>query len=717
MTLTIKDLKTFIELSEHTKFAIRASLSLMLAFIIPIMLNWDQVTTAPITVLIIAANERLHSTVMIGIYRIIGTVFGATIGILLISIFPQDRLIYLSITSILVFLFFYIYNAYKGDKTVIYLTIMIILLVFHGGGTDDIFLYGINRAYMTIFGVTVYTLVNIFILPVKSKGNLIETFQSLNKIHIDFFNKILSKNKNLEEITELQNSMISKNNILQNTEITSKTIINNELLTPEKSKALVFYNNQITEILNNLSELIKENKNINYLEFINNKDFLDQINSIMNKCQNSLTEKNNIEFNQDLKITRDDLTYKNLKYIEVAKLVAFTNELNNLYQNLIKLADLLNYLNGYESIYTHNIKKPKKPKFIWLDPDNFIAATQYFLVYSVGMLFWIYFNNPLGYTSAALAAILGIIPIRTPIKPISMLIIFSLGFIMAALSYIFILPNLHYSWQLAIFIFAYSFIGFYIFKSKLRILYILSIFDLMISNHMNYNFATFLTILLMYYVFIALLMMFYNFPFSAKPEFQFKTKTKRIYSHIDALLNLLSKPKLTNSENKLLDYHFTHIQVLLMKIKVWSSKIDFKYFDKNSKESVVLFVKSTENLINKLNTLYKHEKLNKNNELTTKIKKHFLSNNLAYISKLCLNDATAPRNIEKETYEYDNFIKSIEDNLNKLADNIKKEVLSDTTLANAFLNLSLRHSVWNAMNACINTMNKINFNDFMKTRL
>ena len=78
---------------------------------------------------------------------------------------------YLLIVSLVVSAIIYLYNAYQGDSTLFMLTAVVTMMVFNGGDAEGAFLYGVDRAYMTAFGVIVYTLVGSLLWPVKSVDN------------------------------------------------------------------------------------------------------------------------------------------------------------------------------------------------------------------------------------------------------------------------------------------------------------------------------------------------------------------------------------------------------------------------------------------------------------------------------------------------------------------------------------------------------------------
>ena len=392
---------------QKLKFAIKVSLALTLAYIIPMAMGWNQPNTAAMTVMLIAGAGGVSDSLGKGLLRVFGTVIGAILGMVLIALFPQDRMLYLISMSLLLSLITYLYYAYQGDSTAFMLSAVMIMVIFLQG-PQNAFLYGMDRTYMTLFGIVVYTVVGVFLWPQKA----------------------------------------------------TKDTINDA---------------------------------------------------------------------------------------------------------------------------------PKGRMFIWLEPEYFKATLQLFVIFWASVAYWMYFNPPGGFLVVMLATLIGLLTTFSPLKPGILVILFSFGFVFATLSYVFILPNLVYGWQLALFIFSYTFIAFYLINQKLTIFFLLGMFVLGIGNEMNYNFAVFLNILLAFYMFLIILMFFHNFPFSSRPEHLFSLMRERFFMHSLALEKLYLKERLSWFEKIFKIYHMQHLKTTTQKMQLWGSKVDTNYFHLNSSEKIMAF--------------------------------------------------------------------------------------------------------------------------------
>lgn len=377
---------------QATKFtnALNASLSIVLVYMLSFWLGMDEeATTAATTVMIIATAENFKSSLQRGVYRVLGTLLGAVIGMLLIGFFPQERMLYLVILSLFVTFFMYLARAYQGDKTVFMLTLLTMMMVFKEGEIDEVFLYGINRTVMTVFGILIYTAVTLYLFPRK-----------------------LSKKQEEQEEKEL----------------------------------------------------------------------------------------------------------------------------------------------------TH---------FIWFDIDDIKGSFMSFLIFWVGIYIWIVWHPPQGFYIVALATALSLYTVNMPISSMVLIVLFSISLIIAALSYVLILPNIHNAYELGIFLFVYSFIGFYFLNPQISIFYLIGLATFLITNQMNYSFEVFMMILLIFYMFLFILLFFDYIPFNTRPHQVFLKLHQRFLFFAKTVL----------FQKRFQKYAKRFLPLTVKKMYIYLEAIDFNYFD------------------------------------------------------------------------------------------------------------------------------------------
>jgi hypothetical protein len=379
-------------LSPKMQLAIKASLSIVITFMLALYFGWASPTTGAITIALIASMDSLDDSLWIGMLRVVGTIIGATVGLLLIALFPQERMLFLIFASIGVTLFFYLARVYRGDTTIFFLAGMTIMLVFQNSNAQDAFIYGINRTFMTVMSIVIYTIVGALLWPNYAKRSK-----------------------------------------------------------PKKKTSLKF-NFQDTEAL--------------------------------------------------------------------------------------------------------------KASFITL------------LIFWVSVWCWIYFNPPMGFYIVALATSFSFLTVMSPIKPSILLIVYTLAFVLALVSYL-VLPHLHGVVEFTIFIFVYSFISFYFIGLQASVFFIIALTPLNITNSMSYSFDFFLLTISFFYIFLFILLFFYYIPFSTRSESMYLKLSKAFYKN---LLNIAkdTKPHPASYYN----HTFSKSNEILDKQLLWISLIDKNYFDR-----------------------------------------------------------------------------------------------------------------------------------------
>ena len=385
----------FFSLSSHMRYALQASVAIVIAYMVPMAYGWSsQSYTAAIAVMTIASTTGLHLSMQKGVLRVLGTLIGAVIGMVLVANFAQERMLYLGILSLFVFVLLYLARAYRGDNTLFVLMLITIMTLFDGSD-KEIVTYAIDRTSMTLFGVIVYTLCSIYLFPQKA--------------------------------------------------------------------------------------IAKE-------------------------------EKKEIK-----RLTRFDFyTLEHLK-----------------------------------------------------------AAFVGFLIYWASVYFWIEFNPPLGFMVVTLATVLSATTIFSPITPKMILIAFSMSLTFAVLSYVAILPNLHYGWQLALFLFLYAFIGYYLLPEALTMVFLIGTTTFYIQNTMFYHFGVFLNVLFALYLFMFILLFFYYIPFSSKSEDIVKSLLQRLHRQLAAI----TKPHRSFVGKLYSNYAKKALNATLASLHFWGEKLDTAFFD------------------------------------------------------------------------------------------------------------------------------------------
>lgn len=676
-----------------------------LAYLIPLSQGWAQPQTAAITIMLIAAMGSMSESVHKGAMRVLGTIIGAIVGMTLIAIFPQDRFYYLLSLSIAVTITLYILRAYKGDPTIFMLSAMTMMMVFKNGEVDDVFIFGLDKTYMTVFGIMIYTMVGMFLWPVNIEDNTKEKTLALNAAQHDIF---LHRDAEKEERSKLLESLLEHETQLEN----ARKDADSPNIDMHQWHSIVHSYRTINAHLTLLSMHDKEEYSDHFSQYISNyKQLEDEIVTLFTALPKAWQKKEEIHVPNVLDPQYQTKIIKNLSHLERASLLTTIQDMQKLHDELRKLANKLNSVHSpFPSVFETD-DLPSNKRFIWGDTEHLKAALVSFIIFWVATYFWITFNPPGGFMIVALATGLSVLTTFTPIKPSMLIIVFTFSFIFATFMYIVVLPHLRYGWELGLFIFFYSFVSFHLINPKMTIFFLLGLFTFNINNTMYYDFSIFLLVLLLFYTFLLLLHIFYYVPFSTKPEhlfIQLKNRFFRLSKNILARGRKEQEGKNNYLISLYANYSHTHLMNTVKKMQLWATQLDVKYFNTIDKEALIQFTKECEKFAYLLELLYLRDLDMKKNPLIAKLKDHYT---LPYFSDV-LGEYALGKNVQEiDAFWKDekNIVHKVEESLSEILESIDFNAYHRDVIVQLYENISLRRNVWLSLFVVQREMEKLDF--------
>ena len=701
-------------LSEKFKFAVKVSLAMMLAYLIPFSQGWVQAQTAVITIMLIAVAGPVSESVSKGLKRVIGTIIGAVIGMGLIAVFPQERLLYLFSLSLCVSFALYLTRAYKGDNTVFMLMGVTMMMVFKNGEVDDVFLYGIDRTFMTVFGIALYTLISIFIWPVKSRDNTLEVASELLETQERLFRH---RDDEKEERKTLYESVQTKEKQLSEAVITSAS--DTSVLTLSQRNTILQEIKKINELLMLLSYYNEAHFADRYDLYIKNFHTVENdIEKLFEALKSAIDTNQEIVIPEKLEAVYNREAIKTLTHIDRAAFTSTMLNMATLHETLRALAKKFNaIISPYPTLFVLS-KIPSPSKFNWFDVEDMKGTLVSFLIFWASTIFWITFNPPAGFLIVTLATALSVLTTFSPLKPSLLMIIFSFSFVFATAMYIFVLPYMHYAWELGLFIFIYAFIGFYFIPAMISVFFLLGMAVLGLANPMYYNFQLFLLTLFVFYLFLFILLLFYYIPFSTKPEHLFLNMKERFFRLSANLMRRSSNLSAHNGSflgNMKARYAQKHLMGTVKKMQLWASKIDTKYFTEIDQKSILDFSKEAESFAYLLQMMYRREVESIENPLIQAFREKHKTLSLAtllesYAKGQNVSDVDAVWRDEKQ------IIGKIEESLKAFLHDMKPGQYSQKEIIEFYENISLRRNVWASLLSCQKMMEKLEFKVLERSR-
>ncbi|MEZ8633374.1 FUSC family protein [Vibrio splendidus] len=725
-------------MNDKIKFATKVALSLTLAYLIPFAMGWPQASTAATTVMLIASTGSRRESLAKGTLRVLGTLVGAVIGLLLVGMFAQDRLMYMLSVSVVVPFIFYFRNAYQKDPTLLALTGVMVLMMSNGGDADGAFMYGVDRAQMTIFGVVIYTLVGTFLWPTKTEQNLRQMIEQLNQAQQTLFVAIL---QNFEEKTTPHHVNVSSPEQKEGGEDEELTPTIDELLDKvfaaqnsleqrfamvsvecsdvsaymKEWQLAVHFNKQITQELS-----VAAHSHFSHQQdrdCINNFDqVVKEIQTLFQTCQKMWEHEDPTYRAQELSIDYNQEALSNASHLTKGSALTLGHLLKLMHQSLSRLSESISCIDSVTNNVSFKQELPKqKSKFLWWDAENFKTAVKTFTTYWVAGLIWIYFNPPGGYSFVTFSTIFMSLLSFVPVHPFMLLILFTFGFLFAVPSYVFILPGLELGGELGLFIFIYTFIGFYLFKGPVTIFYMIGLFVLGLDNNMTYHFGILMTIMTLFYMVVFMIIFAHYFPFSSRPEHLFLTLKERYFRHVSDLFSCYDQPSNSSFKSVKRSLHLVTLNVSSKKLKVWGSKVNHKLFNKTTPEAIGAFSKSCDALSNHVNILIAAEQKLLSNPLIKQLRSKHADSILPLMAgSLASHQPTTELDTVFEQYSQD--YQSFE---NKLEDFFSELDLSDyaySEIAGFYILLNLKRNVFEAINQCKQTYEDIDWVNLRQKR-
>jgi len=699
-------------LSDELKFSIKVSLSMALAYLIPLSQGWSQASTAAVTVMLIAAMGSVSESVSKGAMRVVGTIIGAIIGMTLIALFPQERFFYLISLSIVVAIPLYLVRAYKGDPSVFMLTAMTMMLVFKNGEVDDVFIYGIDKTYMTIFGITVYTLVGVFLWPVSVEDNSTQNAISLSEVQATLFKeRDAAKEKRDETLEKL---------FLCETDLEKSTVdTGSAKITMQEWHSLKHNYKRISGHLTLLSMHDKESYTDDIEAYVTHYDRLENdITLLFTAVAGAWENEEEIVLNDKVELEYRSQKIKSLSHLERASLITTVQEMKKLYESLRQLAIKLNRIHSPLPTYFDKENIPQNSRFLWGNMEHFKGVLVTFIIFWAATYFWIMTNPPGGFMIVALATGLSVLTTFTPIKPSMLIVVFTLSFIFATFMYVAVLPHLRYGWELGLFIFIYSFISFHLVNPKISIFFLLGLFTFGIANEMYYAFDVFLLILLMFYSFLLLLHIFYYVPFSTRPEHMFILMKNRFFRLSSKMLEHGRSIHIGKGSLGLTlmgSYSAVHLHPTCKQMQVWLNGIDENYFSAIDKQKLAAFTKASEKFAYLVELLYHKELQMKDNPLLKILAQSYT---MPYFSDLLEMHASeiSVDDIDDFWKDRDRMRKSIEEKLSTVFESIDLEAYKREDVASLYEVLALRKSLWLSFFDAQQCMEALDFNVLKQSR-
>ncbi|MCW3173328.1 FUSC family protein [Shewanella subflava] len=170
-------------LSFTTKDALKVAISFVISIVLSLYFGWEKPYWAAVTIVVLASNETYGQSLKVARERLMGTLAGAIIAIILIAFFSQDRLLFIGIYLILAAIATYM--AFDPKHGYAYrMSFIVCTMITAVGSFDDFTSFSmiILRLQETLLGIVVYSLVYRFVWPNSTENYF---FTLLDKVLLE----------------------------------------------------------------------------------------------------------------------------------------------------------------------------------------------------------------------------------------------------------------------------------------------------------------------------------------------------------------------------------------------------------------------------------------------------------------------------------------------------------------------------------------------------
>ncbi|MEM9254608.1 MAG: FUSC family protein [Pseudomonadota bacterium] len=690
------------------RYATKTALSLALAYLIPMALGWPQPQTAAITVMLIAATGTAAESLHKGVLRIAGTVAGAIIGLTLIALFPQDRMIYLIFVSVTVSCIIYLYSAYQGDNTLFMLTAVVTLMVFNGGDAEGAFQYGIDRAFMTVVGVIIYSVVASLLWPVHVADNTRALAKQLCVKLTNALDTLTAADPKSDTSTHEQLASLLAD---------CDSFRQHFLQVRASADGVVDYQPEwrcicacIEELESRLVLALQQESDLDFEQYITNyRDIIEQLRYTFTDVIGAWDGRSPAYGPSSVTPLLNNEKLQSGGHLTTATVVARADLLATLDRSLRDLLAAVSSLTMDVRGVPRDRLPSLTPAFIWLDLEHLKTALRAFVTFWVAALLWIHLNPPGGFMFVTMCMILVPLVSYTAASPKLLFVLFTIGFAFALPSYVFLLPQMTHWLQLGAFLFCYAFIGLFLLPGPIALFFLLGLFTLGIQNDMQYSFNVILLVMLMFYLVCAVLALTMQIPFSSRPQTVFLSVRRRFFHHCQRLLELEKEAGPVQRLRR--DLLSQDVPLLLEKLTLWGNRLSTEAYPDCTPDRLQALTRSCEVLYGNLQALQMSRDRFVDNPLIRRAMKGRASSVHTALCQALANGAGADTFARTQKN-----LATVEERLDRFLEHAGPDQFSRDHLAQFYVFLHLQAAILRSLNACHRAQVDLGLQSLRETR-
>jgi uncharacterized membrane protein YccC len=515
-------------MERRLKEAFKTALAMVLAFGIALSLDWANPYWAGLAVAVISLPTAGQS-IEKGALRLLGTVVGSIAALFLLGLFPQDRWLFMAGVS--VYLGFCAYMIQRGRHQYFWFVsglVALIISVSGGPHSQDAFYVAMTRTLETGLGIIVYTVVSVFLWPQSSARLLEGTARSLIDTQRRRYQAYRALEKGLGQAASGQPNPAQEAQLIARLGQLLNAASSESYDVRERKDDWIRLHRRLTALsrtLDSWRESLPEIGNMDLSYLIPNSSVIhDEIENTFSEIESTWKGVGSGFEPDRVRTEINEAAVSRLSHLERAALVVTQSNVGKIGAHSRSILESVRRLKGLSEPVGAERSAKVSVRGSWLDPERFVAVAKVVATLWLSFLIWVYFDPPGHDGFVMLSSIFALALVMLPQARPSMLFMpFFLGALFAGAIYFFVMPVLSSYAQLAVVLFAATFVIYFVFSEPrqglARLGGIVSLLILTsIQNQQSYSFPHFANTTVMILLGIIFVTALSYVPNSPRPE-------------------------------------------------------------------------------------------------------------------------------------------------------------------------------------------------------
>ncbi|OIQ50324.1 p-hydroxybenzoic acid efflux pump subunit AaeB [Pseudodesulfovibrio hydrargyri] len=580
-------------LSLRLREALKAGLAMAVTCGVSLSLGWDNPSWACIAVAVVSM-PTIGESINRSFHRLLGTVMGGLVALMIAVLFPQDRWLFLLCLSLWV-----AFSAYRMTVSR-YLYVWFIagyvgtlIAAYIGSGPQGLFNVFTARIQETALGIIVYAVISTLIWPQKSSDELNRLLVDLLNTQKTLFNRyfdLMSGHGGEETEASLyatETQLVARlAQRLQAAEIEQFEVYE----TRHRWRQTLGLCQELMEVLELWRESLSELRGVDAAALFSNLD--DYRADLLRRLDLAGLSR---EGNGDAIPPETGLNADTERLAELPHHArAVVHNVQLLMERLERVSHSL--ATGVRRISADSGPTPEPANAgghaaaRLPDEDSLMAVFHALLAFWMGAFFWIYVDVPGHMMFVVFVSVFAVLALMgQQVDWVKLFAAEAWGALLGGLLYVFVMPHLSGYFGLGTLLFVFTSSLYYVFwHPRMTMLKMASIMPFLlltgIQNKPSYDFAVFAnnaTGMLLSIVFTAFA---FNFPYSQRPEKMFMRVTRRYFHQAGQFLERFVRQPPPRERQPALRASLARMQTSAGKIGGWGRSIDYKLMPCNPPE-------------------------------------------------------------------------------------------------------------------------------------